>query len=103
MGSKLAFASQLTEFGSELHPLLFVHVVQDGVLGLLPDLGLPPPEHRQTDRQDVQCRCSVRQTVWARSIVWCSPPAAADEGPADGQDEDHEREAGQDDVQDPPL
>lgn len=63
----------LTEFGSELHPLLFVHVVQDGVFGFLPHLGLPPPL------------------------------AAADEGPADGQDEDHEHEAGQDDVQHPPL
>lgn len=32
-----------------------------------------------------------------------SPLAAADEGPADAQDEDHEHEAGQDDVQHPPL
>lgn len=36
---------QLTKFGSELHPLLFVHVVQDGVFGFLPHLGLSPPKH----------------------------------------------------------
>lgn len=62
-----------TESGSKLHPLLLVHVVQDGVFGFLPALGLLPP------------------------------PAAADEGPAERQDEDHEDEAAQDDVQDSPL
>ena len=41
---------RLTEFGSQLHPLLLVHVVQDGVLGLLPHLRLSPPEHSQTNR-----------------------------------------------------
>lgn len=35
---------RLTEFGSELHLFLFVHVVQDGVSGLVPHCGSCAPE-----------------------------------------------------------
>lgn len=52
---------------------------------------------RQTRRSD------ARYQLRDQSISWCSPLIAADEGPADGQDDDHQQEAGQDDVQDPPL
>lgn len=47
------------------------------------------------------------EETWTRS--WqtrdrlLSPSAAADEGPAGGQDREDEQEAGQDDVEDPPL
>lgn len=42
-------------------------------------------------------------SVWDQSVTWFSPPAAADEGPAGWQNEDGDREAGQEDVQEPPL
>lgn len=48
-------------------------------------------------------RSDPRYQLRDQSITWCSPLTAADEGPADGQDDDHQHEAGQDDVQDPPL
>lgn len=48
-------------------------------------------------------RSDPRYQLRDQSITWCSPLTAADEGPADGQDDDHQQEAGQDDVQDPPL
>lgn len=40
---------------------------------------------------------------WQTRDRHLSPSAAADEGPAGGQDGDDEQEAGQDDVQNPPL
>lgn len=37
---------RLTEFGPELHSLLFVHVVQNGVFGLPPHFALSLPEKK---------------------------------------------------------
>lgn len=96
---------RLTEFGSELHPLLLVHVVQDGVFGFLPHLRLSPPKQSNRSSVTLQRRLLSPQLEFKASAqrIVCSPLAAADEGPADGQDEDHEHEAGEDDVQHPPL
>lgn len=88
-------------FGAELHCLLLVQVVQDGVPGPPPHLGPPPPGYKHADGIRTGSVYGLAEgPVYGLAG---SPLAAADEGPADGQDGNGRQEAGQDDVEHPPL